>query len=318
GPDAAVWNQLAEQSRNIFLTRDFAEAWWSTYRPWGKPVVLTDRPQQPRCILPLYRSHGPVPFLRQIGHGPADALGPLCASGDEARAADMVRSQLGRELRQGILVLHDVAADEAWDARLGGSVVRSTPGPAIRRTSPSWQEFLATRTKNFRSHVRRNSRRLHDAFDVTIRVSTADTLEEDVSTLLGLHRLRWGEGAPFATGRGAELVRSFARRCQERGWLRLSVLELDGHPAAADLVLRFAGVYSSWQGGWDPQYREQYSVGSVLEMESLRSAVEDGASEYRLLRGDEAYKQRLANTDQGTCTVTITRGRMGTAMTTAA
>lgn len=317
GPDAGAWDDLAAQSQNIFLTRDFAEAWWAAYQPRGRPMVLADHSERPRCILPLYSSGGPIPLIRQIGHGPADELGPLCALTDREVAADLVRSELRKELRRGVLVLHDAAVDDGWVERLGGGVVRSTAGPVVRLGMASWDDFLATRSKSFRKETRRHSARLYRAFDVTMRVSTSDTLEDDVSTLLHLHRLRWGARAPFAAGKEADLVRRFARRALERGWLRLSVMELDGRPAAADLGLRFAGVHSSWQGGWDPDYK-QHSVGAILMMDSLRAAVEDGKSEYRLLRGDEAYKQRLADVDRGTSTVALAHGWAGGAVIRAA
>lgn len=313
GPDVAAWDRLAEASQNVFLTRDFAEAWWATFRPRGRPMILADDLDRPRCIVPLYRTAGPVPLIRQIGHGPADALGPLCAPEDRGLTGELIRSELRQEIRRGALVLHDVPADDGWAQRLGGTVVRATAGPAVRIETRSWPEYLASRSKNFREQVRRKRARLGRAFEVTVRVSTKETLEEDLSTLLRLHRLRWGEDAAFANGKEAELARRFARLCFAADRLRLSVMELDGRPAAAQIGLRFAGVHSFWQSGRDPEF-EPHSVGSVLLMDSLRAAVEDGAMEYRLLRGDEAYKQRLADLDRGTCTVAVARGALGGAL----
>lgn len=317
GPNFGAWDRLAQENRNIFLTPDFAQAWWSAYRPHGRPIVLSDHPERPRCIVPLYRSGGSIPVVRQIGHGPADALGPLCAPSDMGLAADLVRSELRQELRRGVLVLHDAAVAGEWAHRLGGHVIRTTDGPTVGLGMGSWDAFLAARSKNFREQTRRKRARLHRSFEVTIRTSDSGTLAEDLSTLMRLHRLKWGPDAPFATGRQADLAKAFASRCMERDRLRLSVMELDGRPAAALLGLRFAGVHSFWQSGRDPGY-EQHSVGSVLLMDALRAAIEDGASEYRLLRGDEAYKQRLADMDRGTCTVALADGVLGNAMIRAA
>lgn len=313
GPDTDTWDRLAAQSRNIFQTRDFATAWWDAKRPGGDVRVLTDRPEDPRCIIPVYRSGSVVPMVRQIGHGPADALGPLCAPEDRGLAAEVMLSELGTELRRGVVVMHDAEIDDGWQERLGGELIRVSPGPAVRLGFADWDEFLRTRSKNFREQTRRKHRRLHRSFDVQIRTSTVETLEDDLATLRRLHQLRWGQGADFAVGEQADLVAAFSRRCLERDRLRLMTMELDGTPVASLLGLRFAGVHSFWQSGRDPEH-EEHSVGSVLLMEAVRAAVEDGASEYRLLRGGEAYKRRLADLDRDTCTFAVAAGTAGRAM----
>lgn len=310
GPDAERWDRLATQSRNVFQTRDFAESWWATYQPRGDIAVLTDNEEAPQCILPLYRRGRGVPLIRQIGHGPADALGPLCAPEHRQLAKEMIRTELRRDLRRGVLVMHDVPADDEWAEQLGGDIIRTTPGPAVHLDVRGWEEFLASRSKNFRGQVRGKRNRLERAFDMTIRTSALDTLEQDMTTMLRLHRLRWGADAPFARGKQAELARRFARLSIERDRLRLSIMELNGRPVAALLGLRFAGVHSFWQSGRDPDY-EQHSIGSVLLMDAIRGATEDHAVEYRLLRGGEAYKQRLADRARDTCTVAVGRGALG-------
>lgn len=310
GPDSNEWDRLAELNRNVFQTRDFAEAWWDAYRPKGEPVILSDSSENPHCIIPLYRSGGAVPVIRQIGHGPADELGPLCAPADRGLTAGLIRTELGRDLRRGVLVLHDAPAEGEWAERLDGDLIRTTPGPVVKLAATDWDAFLASRSKNFRGQVRRKHNRIKRNFDMTIRSSTSDTLDRDLAILFDLHRLRWGQDAPFAQGRQADLARRFAWMSVERDRLRLSVMELDGRPVAAMLGLRFAGVHAFWQSGRDPDY-EQYSIGSVLLMDAIRAAVEDGAEEYRLLRGDEAYKQRLTEESRDTCTLAVSRGPVG-------
>ncbi|MDN5745793.1 MAG: GNAT family N-acetyltransferase [Nocardioidaceae bacterium] len=206
--------------------------------------------------------------------------------------------------------MHDVPVDNEWDEHLDGDVIRTTPGPAVQLDVDGWAAFLASRSKNFRGQVRGKRNRLERAFEMSIRTSTPDTLEQDMTTLLSLHRLRWGADAPFARGKQAELARRFARLSIERDRLRLSVMELDGRPVAALLGLRFAGVHSFWQSGRDPAY-EEHSIGSVLLMDAIREAAEDHALEYRLLRGGETYKQRLADRARDTCTIAVGRGAFG-------
>lgn len=317
GPDAEAWDRLAAQSGNVFQTRDFAEAWWASYQPRGDLMVLTDDPTDPRCIVPLYRRGRAVPLIRQVGHGPADELGPLVAPDVRRVAGAVIRSELHRDLRRGVLVMHDVPVDADWNDQLGGELIRTTPSPIVDLSMGGWEEFLAARSRSFRKEMRHQRNRIERDFAMSIRTSTTATLEQDMDILFRLHRLRWGADAPFASGPQADLARRFARVCLERDRLRLTIMELDGRPVAALLGLRFAGVHSSWQSGRDPEF-EQLSVGSVLLMDGIRAASEDGAGEYRLLRGGEAYKKRLADLPRDTCTFAVSNGAVGSVATTAA
>ena len=49
----------------------------------------------------------------------------------------------------------------------------------------------------------------------------------------------------------------------------------------------------------------------VLLAHTVRTAFEDGAREYRFLRGDEPYKYRFAEADAGVDTVAVGNGRLG-------
>jgi CelD/BcsL family acetyltransferase involved in cellulose biosynthesis len=93
-------------------------------------------------------------------------------------------------------------------------------------------------------------------------------------------------------------------------WLRLWFLEVDRTPVAAQYDFRFAGTQSLYQMGRNPEWA-WYSVGYVLMMHVLRDALESGVSEYRLLRGENEYKARLANADDGLRTVGIARTALG-------
>jgi CelD/BcsL family acetyltransferase involved in cellulose biosynthesis len=105
--------------------------------------------------------------------------------------------------------------------------------------------------------------------------------------------------------------RELAREALARGWLRLWLLELHGRPIAAWHGFRVGSITSYYQAGRDPSY-ERLSVGFVLLAQSIRSAIAEGASEYRFGRGDEAFKSRFTSDDPGLETVALTRGSVGT------
>lgn len=318
GPAAEQWDSYAERASNVFGTRAWCDTWWQHYGGGGSPLLLEGGDGDEAYLAPLYVGGSLLRRVRFVGHGPADQLGPLCAPSGRAPAAAAVRDALRQpSLRWDVLLAHDVAEDEQWDRWLGGSVLRRTDSPAIAFSTTVWDEFLAGRSKNFREQVRRRERKLRKAFAVELRLSDSGTLAADLETLFRLHLARWGQDAPFATGVERGFHEDFARRALEDGRLRLWVLELDGRPAAALYGFRFAGVEYFHQSGRDPQF-EEHSVGSVLLTHSIREALQDGVREYRLLRGDEAYKSRFADVHRAVHTVAVGRGVKGAAAVRAA
>jgi len=75
----------------------------------------------------------------------------------------------------------------------------------------------------------------------------------------------------------------------ERGWLRLSVLEFDGLPAASVYGFIYSGKYYFYQTGYDPAFG-RFSPGIMCLEHSLENALEEGVSEFDFLHGTEGYK----------------------------
>jgi len=157
----------------------------------------------------------------------------------------------------------------------------------------TWDEHLAAMSHNFRSQVRRRPRQLAKAMTTTIRLATHETLERDLDALFRLHRLTWGDDAPYATGAERAFHEDFAAVALERGWLRLWVMECEGRVVAALHCYSFGPAHALYQGGRDPDL-EKHSLGFVMYCHAMQAALEEGKTEFRLLRGDESYKARFA------------------------
>ena len=69
---------------------------------------------------------------------------------------------------------------------------------------------------------------------------------------------------------------------------------------------------SYYQAGRDPSL-DRLSVGFVLMAHTIRSAIAEGATEYRFGRGDESFKHRFSTADPELETVVLTRGLVGSA-----
>ena len=308
------WSELAPRTRNVFATWEFASLWWRHFGR-GRPLLATAaRSHEGRlvAVLPLYLwSARPLAILRFLGHGVGDQLGPIVAPEDRPAAADALRRFLA-EARWDVFVAEQMPGDEGWSRSLGARVLAREGSPVLRFSTDSWDEYLASRSSNFRQQVRRRERNLARQHDLRFRLADdAGRVREDLDRLFALHAARW-HGAKTAFLARRAFHHDFAPLALERGWLRLWFLELDGHAVAAWYGFRFGGVESYYQAGRDPAWDES-SVGFVLLAHSIRRALEDGMDEYRFLLGGEEYKNRFTSEDPGLETLAVTRGAVGKA-----
>lgn len=304
---------MAADSRNIFATWEWNELWWRHYgggRELRITVVRRDDGEA-EAVVPLFVwSRRPVRTLRLIGHGHGDRLGPVC--GDDETALRAMRSALAGQPHD-VFVGDWLAGEREWARVLGGRVVRKTGYPILRLGEGSWDAFLAARSRRFRKSARHSRNRLERDHLVGFRLAEPETIERDLDTAFRLHRARFGahRGCLFC-GDHEAFQREFATLALECGWLRLLLLEVDGAPVAMEYGFFFADAYFAYQGGRDPAW-DRHSVGSLLEVASIRTALEEGATEYRFLGGDEGYKYRYPTEDPGLETVVAAATRRGRA-----
>jgi CelD/BcsL family acetyltransferase involved in cellulose biosynthesis len=306
------WDEVAERSRNIFATYEWARTWWSHFGK-GRPlfVVACRRPDGSlAAVLPLHLATAtPVRLLRFVGYGPADQLGPICDRAERTRVAHALRAALDRApFRWDAFFGEQLAAEEGWSALTGAKVLNRSQSPVLRYRG-RWDDFLASRSSHFRKFVRWQERKLAREHALRYRlVEDADRLQPALDTLLALHAARWPQGSRFAA-EGA-FHREFAGQAFRRGWLRLWFLELDGEPVASWYGFRFAGVETYYQAGRHPAW-ERSSVGFVLLAHAIREALNDGMAEHRFGRGGEWYKYRFAHEEAGLETIGLSSSASG-------
>ena len=305
----ADWEGLEQTAGNLFGTWEWARTWWETYGPADDDRllvhVLRGEDGAARAILPLYAwKTRPVPVARLLGHGPADELGPVCAPADRPAAAVALRAAVRSGLgRRGAVFAERLPGDQGWPALLDAGVLRRESTPSLRIDGRSWDEWLSSRSRNFREQVRRRERKLAREHDLAFRlVEDPHALDAALEELFRLHDARWGAASGAFSPQRRAFHRAFARRALDRGWLRLWFADVDGTPAAGWLGFRFADALWYYQAGRDPAL-ERENVGFVLLSHTIRTAFEDGLREYRFLLGDEAYKDRFADHDAGLDTV---------------
>ena len=304
---AEEWDALALASRNVFATRTFLSLWLEHHGD-GRELLLRvcREPVSGRAvgILPLYRwRRFPLSVVRFLGHGAGDELGPICAPEDASRVARALQQALAEDAPR-LFVGERLPADPGLSLSGARTVVREG-SPTIFLSHSDFDDYLASRSSNFRQQLRRGERKLARDHSLRYRPLTRESFDDDFELLVSLHADRWRQRSSFL--RDLDFHRRFARLAADRGWLRLWILELDGAAAAAWYGFSFAGVKSYYQAGRDRNW-DGASVGMILLAHTVREALAEGLDEYRLLRGAESYKYRFTDDDEGLATVVVSRG----------
>jgi len=315
----AEWTALAEASGNPFATVEWCEAWLEHAAQGARPRLFAAvRAGETVAIVALVILHGRyVRKARFLGYGAANELGPVCAPADRELGIEALRQALRATRREWDTFVAETLSGEGWPERLDAKLVSAVGSPVVQGPWPSWDEYLATRSHNFRSELRRKERRLMERGLQARTVTEPDDLDAALDALFELHRERWaGEASPYFAGLEA-FHRAFSAVAFERGWLRVRVHELDGRVVAITHGFRFGGAEWSYQFGRDAEL-ERGSLGLVASAHAIREAFAEGAEEFRLGPGRQSYKLRFATDDPGLQTVGIARGLRGRASLAAA
>jgi CelD/BcsL family acetyltransferase involved in cellulose biosynthesis len=311
----AEWERLAAASGCPFATVEWTEAWLEhAAGPYVPHVFLAREPGgRAVAIVPLVIARGRyVRKARFLGFRAANQVGPICAPEDAELGAEALRLAIAATRRDWDVLLAENLPGTGWTERMGGTVIAGKGSPIVRGPWKSWDDYLASRTRNLRSELRRKERRLQEQGLTHTIIRAPEELEPALDTLFELHRGRWGsEASPFFSGLET-FHRAFATAAFARGWVRLHVLEIDGRPVAANYSLRFGETEWSYQLGRDLRL-EHASVGLIGCAIAVREAFAEGASEFKLGPGAQPYKLRLANADSTLETVGIAHGLRGRA-----
>ena len=311
GDARAEWASLADASENPFATVEWCEAWLEHAAGGASPRFFAAvEAGKTVAIAPLVILRGRyVRKARFLGYGAANELGPI---GPVAQGAEALRLALDATRSEWDVFHGETLPGTGWPERLGATLVGEEGSPVVGGPWASWDDYLATRSHNFRSELRRKERRLLEEGLTGKAVTEEQELEPALDALFDLHRRRWGaEASPFFAGLET-FHRAFSRLALERGWLRLRVLELDGEIVSVTHGFRFGGREWSYQFGRDPDF-DRSSLGLIASAQAIREAFAEGVREFMLGPGRQDYKLRFSTGDPGLQTVGIARGLRGRA-----
>lgn len=312
-PLAAEWDALAVAGDRPQMAPGFVLAWWRHVAPPdAQPRLVTVREEGRLVgIAPFYvepsarraRIDYRLPGVEICG-----GLAPLAVPGREWEVAASIGAALADATPQPHLIaLEGLPVATQWAAALcdrwpGGS--RPTLRryhvhgcPIVTLREPSFDEWLAGKSSNFRGQMRR-LRRQFAAAGGTTRLTTDATLEQDVEAFVRLHTQRWeGLGSSNLVQLGERLpafLQDVGEALLPSGRFRMRMLEVDGEPISAQLFLAAGDTVLYLNGGWDERHAKlKPSMLGLLD--TVEATYAQGERRIDLGPGEQAYKQRFAD-----------------------
>jgi peptidoglycan/xylan/chitin deacetylase (PgdA/CDA1 family)/CelD/BcsL family acetyltransferase involved in cellulose biosynthesis len=308
----SAWETLLRDSasRTIFLTHEWATAWWSSY---GVPQELRimaafDDSGALRGIAPLRsqrlsRYGQTVPALTFLGDGSNDSdyLDLIISSGYEEPVMQAFGYRWLEELRHGtVLVLNEIPETSPNLRHLKKLAepqkavwTEEDVGCGTVHMPQTWQEYLATLRPRFRTKLRSLLRNLEGRPEVQFGFcETAEQVRQMLPVLFDLHSRRWAQdGKPGVFGWDCkrEFYLELSLLLLERGWLRFSWLEWKGRVLACQYGFIHGDTYFHLQEGYEPAC-EHWNVGAGLRAWSIRELLNQGVREYDFLGGVTRHK----------------------------
>ena len=314
------WRALAERRGNVFITPEWFRCWLAHYGDEAGPFVpVLRRPDGTLAgLLPLVLTRpGRRRVLRLAGSSLGDRFHPVCDPDDEVEVARSAGAALASSSEDwSALALERADCAQPWVSALrDGAGIRLHSTARTAADLPqidlarygSWEQYLASRSKNLRQQIRRVSRRTDREHAMrTFTCDDPDQVEEAVAAFFELHDHRWSDHSSLTSPRARAFLTDLAKTLLARDWLRLWFLELDGRLAASWYGWRLGDCYSYYNSGFDPLW-SSVSPGLLLMAKVIESAFEEGAARFDMLLGEHRHKLRLADGNDTVSDVTVTR-----------
>ena len=325
---AEDWDRLA--AGNPFRSWAWNSAWWEAYgdddpkekqRLWALGVL--DDQNRLRGLAPWYRyqsaTRGTVVSFLGSGEVCSEYQGIMATPGDEETVVNLIadflldptggttsgmpeshRRQLGRwDLLHFDGIDHEDPIMNLFAERIEGeSSLRFKRRPGM----PCWRldftssedEFLASKSKNFRKRFRRCRKSFLETDELKVKLpSNIEELQKYQDSLIDLHQNRrnyLNEPGCYASSRFEKFHRAALPALYQMGQATISMLFYNDKPIAADYQLLGNGIVYSYQSGLNPEYLH-LGPGDIVHGELVHRYIQQGMLALDFLRGDEPYKQ---------------------------
>lgn len=286
----------ADPRATPFQSPAWLDAWW-THLGGGERVDVEARDEGGwlTAALPMFVWHdADVRQLVPVGATQSDYLDALVDPAAPGAREALWRAILATGDRWDELMLHDVREDSLLLGEVPGEwQVIDTPGeicPVL--TLPSTPPLLPQLSKTQRRKVVHDRHRAEALGGVTVAFAAPHEVDDALTALFDLHAARWrlaGEEGMLASSQVQAFHRAAAPALAAAGLLRLVMVRHDARIVSVLLAYADAQRGYSYVIGSDFSVAKQ-SFGTLAFAHLIEACVEEGASKFHFLRGEEGYK----------------------------
>lgn len=314
-----AWDELAQTLGRPYAAPGWMLAWWRHAAPAGARLGVAAAWDGDELVglAPLWRERrAGVQWLRPLAAPVSHRSEPLAAPGREGDVAPVMAAALaGARPAPDAVAFEALPAGSPWP----GLLAAEWPGPGRARlererevTAPhvtldgGYDAWLAAKSSNFRSQVRRLRRKLEAQGARFVRITEADDLEPALRDFARLHHARWDPrgGSGALTPEVEAMLAAAVADLSPRGRLSIWAVEVDGRAISSHLFVEAGDEMVYWLGGHDDAWGA-HKPG----LQTLVAAVEDafarGVARLDLGPGDQEYKYRLADGESSLEWVTL-------------
>jgi CelD/BcsL family acetyltransferase involved in cellulose biosynthesis len=253
------------------------------------------------ALLPLRAErHNGVRTIRALGNFYTPLFAPLILGGQESGVLKRVLEfAMGMDGRADVLTLSpmDPGSPVFQDLLAQIQALGWIPfeffcfGNWYLPVTGDWRHYLASRSANLRSSIKRRTRRFLDAggvLELVTGATGAAALDTAITAFESVYSASWKRPEPFPA-----FMPALIRQLAAANALRLGIARLDGHPVAAQLWFVAGRKASIYKVAYDQSYAS-HSPGTVLTAYLLRRVIDgdgDCVEEVDFLIGDDVYKK---------------------------
>jgi CelD/BcsL family acetyltransferase involved in cellulose biosynthesis len=313
--DAVIpdWDALAVARGLPLSAPGWLLAWWRSLAPVEaalRVVVVRDAGGSLVGLAPYYVvREGGLAHYRPLG---SEDMGvrnvPLAADGMDLPVARAVAAALARARpAPSVVHLSQVDAGSPWPLLLSRAWPgvfpprrergRDAPAPTLRLRAGSYEEWLASKSSNFRQRLRRDIRKLEEQGSRTWMARTPEELEEALSVFHRLHAARWGDESPLASEAGHRMMLVAGQALLPAERFRVWTMAVGDTPITVQIFVAAGGEVTYWNGGWDADW-SSYSPAMIGIAAGVEDAFARGERRVDFGEGEHHYKTRLADGDE--------------------
>jgi CelD/BcsL family acetyltransferase involved in cellulose biosynthesis len=328
------WQALEQDATtSIFTSWDWLDTWWKHYgQEKSLHILLVEIDNNLEFILPFQVTRqyilGIVPIAHWYNLGSKSSAGCDYLGGIFSPSLELSTQELEKifvAVRQkrnclAILHLHEIGEfafpqkDELNQLIQNyRHIIQKEPTYCPTSHLPdSWDDFLNSLSRNFRSQIRRDIKKFESSNELTISVhKSPEEIQGKVTELKRLNTQRitqLGKTSSFKSKHLTTFLDEATKRLASQQHCTFYQLHHNKKSIAIILLINDNHTQYYYLGGFDEEYKK-YSPINLLFVYAIQDAIANGYKEFNLLKGKEPYKYRwLATNDINNNIVVIDGG----------